>query len=160
AGPNAVTFVYASSNPGNAWPWSPPNEQAALYLAAAVAKGMEVGATQLTFDLADGKVTNRLAVLRHRNNMGLLFVGAGGLDLEGLRARVQDYDRPEHSSFGTIVLVSNKCTPELRARIDQMLPYFARRAAPHFQIIETPESFNVKTRESFSKAVADALEQL
>src|SRR5262245_23233922 len=160
AGPNAVTFVYASSNPWNAWPWSPPNEQAALYLAAAVAKGMEMESTQLTFDLADAKLSDRLAALRHSNNVVLLFVDAAGLDLQGLRARVQDYDRPEHSSFATIVLVSNKCTPELRASIDQMFPYFARRAAPHFQVIETPESFNIKTRESFGKAVADALEQL
>jgi hypothetical protein len=159
AGPDAVTFVYASSTHWNAWPWAPPDEQAVLYLAAAVAKGREMESTQLTFDLADANLAGRLAALRRRNNVVILFVDAASLGLEALRARIRDYHRPEHSSFATIIMMNN-CAPELRTKIDDIFPHFARRTAPHFQIIETRESFNSKTRESFSKAVAEALEQL
>jgi hypothetical protein len=160
-GPDTVTFVYASSTNWKEWPWAPPPEQAVLYLAAAVAKGRELQSTQLTFDLADdAKLARRLATLRCSNNIVILFVDAAGLGHEGLRARIRDYDRPEHSSFATIILMNNSCSAELRARIDGLFPYFARLVHPHFQIVEPHEGFNSRMRESFSKAVAETLEQL
>ena len=57
-------------------------------------------------------------------------------------------------------MTTKNCAPAHRAAIDEIFPHFARRAAPYFQIIESQESFNTNTRESFSKALADALEQL
>ena len=59
-GPNAVTFVYASSSRWDAWPWAPPEDRAVLYLAASVAKGREMESTQLTFDPADPNLADRL----------------------------------------------------------------------------------------------------
>jgi hypothetical protein len=160
AGPDAVTFVYPSSTDWNAWPWAPPDEHAALYLAAAAATGREIKSTQLAFDVADANLAARLAKLRRRNNIVILFVDAAQLDLAELRNRMRDYDHPEHSSFATIILMNGKCSPELRARINETLPYFAARAAPHFQVVETCDVFNTTMRESFSKAIAGTLEQL
>jgi hypothetical protein len=139
AGPDAVTFVYASTARWNAWPWAPPDEHAVLYLAAAVARGKE---------------------LRRRNNVVILFVDAASLSLAGLDLRLRDYDRPEHSSFATIVMINNNCPPEIRTTLDKVFPYFGRRAAPHFQVIESREVFNAEMREKFSKVIADTLEQL
>jgi hypothetical protein len=69
-------------------------------------------------------------------------------------------ERPEHSSFGTIILANNICAPELRARIDEIFRYFARRPSPHFQIVEARECFNSRMRDSFSRSVAEALDQV
>jgi hypothetical protein len=160
AGPDAVTFVYASSTHWNAWPWAPPEEHAVLYLAAAVAKGKEMESTQLMFDLADANLAGRLAALRQKNNIVILFVDAASLDIEDLQARLRDYDRPEHSSFATIVMISNDCPPRARDAVERIFSYFAKRAAPHFQIIETREVFNSELREKFSNLIADVIEQL
>jgi hypothetical protein len=89
--------VYTSSIRWNAWPWAPPEEQAVLYLAASVAKGREMESTQLTFDPADANLACRLDSLRRRNNVVILLVDAASLALDALRARIQDYDRPEHA---------------------------------------------------------------
>jgi hypothetical protein len=160
AGPDAVTFVYASSAHWDAWPWAPPEEHAVLYLAASVAKGKEMESTQLMFDLADANLVERLAALRRKNNIVILFVDAASLDIPGLRDRLGDYDRPEYSSFATIVMINNACPPGTRSAIDQIFPYFARRAAPHFQVFETREVFNMEIREKFSKVIADVVEQV
>jgi hypothetical protein len=160
AGPDAVTFVYPSSTRWNTWPWAPPDEQAMLYLAAAAAKGREMESTQLAFDLADADLLARLQALRQRNNVAVLFVDAANLDVEGLRTRIRDYDREEHSSFATIIVVNGRCPPELRAKIEQVFPYFARRPKPHFRIVDTPGTFNAEMRESFSEAIGEALAQL
>jgi hypothetical protein len=158
-GPNAVTFVYSSSIHWNAWPWGPPEDQAVLYLAASAAKGREMESTQLTFDLADANLAGRLDTLRRRNNVVILLVDAPSLAIDALRPRIQDYDRPEHASFAAIVIDNNQI-PELQARLNESLPYFARRATPHFHVIQTRGTFNLETRESFSKRMAEALEQL
>ena len=160
AGPDAVTFVYASTAHWNAWPWAPPDEHAVLYLAAAVAKGKEMSSTQLLFDLSDANLAARLAALRRNNNVVILFVDAASLKLADLTLRLKDYDRPEHSSFATIVMINSNCPPETRTTLDQVFPYFARRSAPHFQVIESREVFNAKMRENFSKLIAETLEQL
>jgi TIR domain len=156
-GPNAVTFVYASSIGWNAWPWAPPDEQAVLYLATSVAKGREMACTQLTFDPADANLAGRLDSLRRRNNVVILLVDAP--TLSALRARIQDYDRRDHASFAVIVIDNNQ-VPELQARLNESLPYFARRAAPHFHVVQTRGTFSLESRESFSKRMAEALEQI
>jgi hypothetical protein len=74
------------------------------------------------------------------------------LGLEGLRARLQDYDRPEHSSFATIVIGDSNLFPELPDKLNEMLPYFAKRSAPHLYFVDA--------RDSFSKIVAEALDGL
>jgi hypothetical protein len=160
AGPNAVTFVYPASTRWNAWPWAPPEEQAVLFLAAAVAKGRELECTQLTFDVADANLAERLVALRRNNNIVVLLLDASSLHGDDLRIRIRDYDRHDHSSFAAVIVVNESQAAEVRARITEALPCFTRRPAPHFQIIETPTGFNTATRESFSKAVADAVEQL
>jgi TIR domain len=159
-GPDAITFVYASSTRWDAWPWAPPKEHAVLYLAAAVAQGKDMESTQLVFDLADANLAGRLAALRRKNNLVVLFVDGTSLDIAGLRARLRDYDRPEHSSFATIVMINKNCPEGARTAIDQVFPYFARRAAPHFQIMEAREVFNSELREKFSNMIADVIEQL
>jgi hypothetical protein len=160
AGPDAVTFVYASTARWDAWPWAPPDEHAVLYLAAAVAKGKELTSTQLMFDLLDANLPARLATLRRSNNVVILFVDAASLYLPDLSLRLRDYDRPEHSSFATIVMINNNCPVGTRNTLDQVLPYFARRASPHFQVIESRDVFNAEMREKFSKLIAETLEQL
>jgi hypothetical protein len=160
AGPDAVTFVYPSAMSWNAWPWSPPENQAMLYLAAAVAKGREMEPSELAFDPADAGLTARLEALRQLNNTVVLFVDAANLDIRDLDARIQEYDRPEHASFAAVVLCSGSCPPALRARIERLFTNFARRAQPHFCIFETPGPFNAQMRERFSKTLAEALEQL
>jgi len=155
-GPDAVTFVYASSTHWNAWPWAPPEEQAVLYLAAAVAKGAEMASTQLTFDLADANLIDRLTALRRSNNVVIFLVDAASLGLEGLRARMQDFDRPEHSCFSMIVLDNRRNLP---VSLDDVFPYFAKRTPPHFHMVQ-PRENPIETRERFSKTIADALEQL
>ena len=159
-GPDAVTFVYPSSTHWGAWPWSPPENQALLYLAAAAAQGREMQPTELAFDPTDANLLARLQALRQRNNVVVLFVDAANLDLQGLSARIQDYDRPEHQLFAAVVLFNGQCPPALRARIEGLFANLARRPPPHFRIIDTPGPFNAQRRESFSKTVADALEQL
>src|SRR5262249_45055509 len=78
AGPNTVTFVYASINKWDAWPWAPPIEQAALHVAAAIAKGNDMESNQLTFTPATD-LAGRLAALRRGNNVVILLVDAATL---------------------------------------------------------------------------------
>jgi TIR domain len=150
-GPDTVTFVYLLSARWNTWPWAPPDEQAVLHLAASVAKGNEMEATQLTFSLADATWIDRLASLRQRNNVVILFVDATSLDLEDLRARLREYDRSEHSTFAVIVIINN-LVPEFEIKLNETLPYFSRRSAPHLYFADT--------RENFCKSVAEALDGL
>jgi hypothetical protein len=155
AGPNAVTFVYPSSS-WDAWPWAPPEDRAVLYLAASVAKGREMESTQLTFDPADD-LAGRLESLRRRNNVVMLLVDAG--TIKSLRTRIQDYDRSENASFAVIV-IEHSPIEDLQARLKECLPRFIRRAAPHFHLVQTRGSLDLETRESLSKRMAEALEQL
>jgi hypothetical protein len=55
-----------------------------LYLAAAVAKGREMEPTELAFDPADDRLTERLEALRRSNNVVVLFVDAANLDIRDL----------------------------------------------------------------------------
>jgi hypothetical protein len=140
-GPDAVTFVYPQSARWERWPWAPPDEQAVLYLAAAAAKGNEMESTQLTFDWTDRNLASRLASLRRRNNVVILFLDVTSLYLEGTGVRMADYDRPEHSTFGVIVIGNEKLSLERQAKLNETLPYFARRAAPHLYIVDAHERF-------------------
>jgi hypothetical protein len=141
SGPDTVTFVYPSLNRWDAWPWAPPQERAVLHLAAAVAKGNEMQATQLTFDLADAQLTARLGSLRRKNNVAILLLDAPSLDRDDLRARIRDYDQPGHSSFATIVITHAYPGPELRATLSATLPHFSKRTAPYFSIAEAHQKF-------------------
>ena len=158
-GPNAVTFVYPSSSCWDAWPWAPPEDRSVLYLAASVAKGREMEATQLSFDSADEDLPARLELLRRLNNVVMLLVDASNLTLDALRARIQDYDRWENASFAVIVIEHNPIA-DLQARLNECLPHFTRRAAPHFHVITTRGALDLDTRETVAKQIADALEQL
>ena len=40
------------------------------------------------------------------------------------------------------------------------MPLFARRAAPHFQVVQTPGVFSLETRENVGKGMIELLEQL
>jgi hypothetical protein len=151
-GPDTVTFVYPSLNQWDAWPWAPPEEQAVLHLAAAVAKGNEMQATQLTFDLADAHLTARLGSLRRKNNVAILLLDAPSLDRDDLRARMRDYDQPEHSSFATIVITNRRPGQELKALLNATLPHFSKRTAPYFYLVEA--------RQTFSEIVGQALNEL
>jgi hypothetical protein len=150
SGPDTVTFVYASSTQWSTWPWAPPDDQAVLHLAAAVAKGNEMEATQLTFAPADENLRHRLESLRGRNNVVILLLDVASLG--GLRARLQDYDRPEHSLFATIVIGNTNALAELRGRLNDILPFFATRSVPHLYLIDS--------RDEFSKFIAEALDGL
>jgi hypothetical protein len=141
-GPNAVTFVYAASTRWNDWPWAPPDEHAVLHLAAAVAKGKEMESNQLRFDLNKGSLINRLISLRAKNNVVILLVEASSLYQDGLAEYVRDYDRPEHSSFAMIVIGNNNLGPQLDARLSTVLPNFARRAPPHFYVVDDRDRFS------------------
>jgi hypothetical protein len=160
AGPNAATFVYASTARWNEWPWAPPDNQAVLYLAAAVAKGREMDSTQMVFKLADTTLSDRLSRLRQTNNVVVLFVDAASLKIDALRARLRDFDASAHASFAIIIMINNGRDADLRAAIEESLPYFSRRAHPHFQIFETKEGFNLKTRDDFSKTVSKTLSEI
>jgi hypothetical protein len=59
-----------------------------------------------------------------------------------------------------VVVCNGACPPALRARIERLFANFARRARPHFCVVETPGPFNAQMREHFSKTLAEALEQL
>jgi hypothetical protein len=152
SGPDTVTFVYPSLHQWDAWPWAPPQEQAVLHLAAAVAKGNEMEATQLTFDLADAQLTTRLGSLRRRNNVAILLLDAPSLDRDDLRARMRDYDQPQHSAFATIVITSTSPGPELKAKLNATLPHSSKRTAPYFYLVEA--------RQRFSEIVGQALNEL
>jgi hypothetical protein len=141
------------------WPWAPPEENAVLYLATAVAKGKDMSSTQLMFDVTAANLVARLDALRNRNNIVILFVDGANLDVNGLSARLQEYDRTQHSPFATIVLINNNCPPEVQQRATELFSYFSRRPEPHFQVVEI-DLFNSPARENFSKRVADTLEQL
>jgi hypothetical protein len=121
-----------------------------LHLAAAVAKGNEMEATQLTFVPTDENLTHRLTALRGRNNVVVLLLDVASLGLKGLRTRLQDYDRPEHSLFATIVIGNSNALAQLR--LNETLPYFATRSAPHLYLIDA--------RDKFSKIIAEALDGL
>jgi hypothetical protein len=140
-------------NPG------PPEDRAVLYLAASVAKGREMESTQLTFDPADAHLTGRLESLRHRNNVVMLLIDAETLNIESLRARIQDYDSPENATFAVIVIEHNPIE-DLQARLKECLPRFTRRATPHFHLVQTRGTLDLETRESLSKRMAEAFEQL
>jgi hypothetical protein len=152
SGPDTVTFVYPSLARWDAWPWAPPREQAVLHLAAAVAKGNEMESTQLTFDLADARLTDRLASLRRKNNVAILLLDVPSLDREDLRARIRGYDALEHSSFATIVIANTVPGPDFKARLEATLPRFSRRTAPYFYFVEA--------RQKFSDIVGQALNAL
>jgi hypothetical protein len=152
AGPDAVTFVYASSRRWNEWPWAPPDERAVLHLAAAVAKGSEMESNQLTFNLADGNMASRLASLRRKNNVVILLLDAASLDQELFRARIREYDRPEHWPFAVIVTGNGQFSPEFQTKLNESVPYFAKRVPPHLYLVQS--------RENFSEVVAEALDAL
>jgi hypothetical protein len=152
SGPDTVTFIYPSLARWDAWPWAPPHDQAVLHLAAAVAKGNEMESTQLTFGLADGQLTDRLASLRSKNNLAILLLDAHSLDREDLCARVRDYDALEHSSFAAIVIANAAPGPDLKAKLAATLPRFSRRTPPYFYLVEA--------RQKFSDIVGQALNAL
>jgi TIR domain len=151
-GPNAVTFVYGTSADWNSWPWAPPDDHAVLYIAAAVATGKEMVPSQLTFNLADGNLAGRLAELRAKNHVVILLLDAASLDEKDLCACIREFDCEKNELFGAIVIGKDKLAPERRARLKQVLPYFAARTRPHY--------FLVEERESFSAIVAEALDSL
>ena len=142
SGPDTVTFVYPSLAQWDAWPWAPPREQAVLHLAAAVAKGNEMESTQLTFEMADVQLTDRLASLRRKNNVAILLLDAPSLNREDLCARIRDYDALEHSSFATIVIAHTMPGPDFKARLEATLPRFSRRADPYFYLVEARQMFS------------------
>ena len=152
SGPDTVTFVYPSLARWDAWPWAPPPDQAVLHLAAAVAKGNEMESTQLTFDLADAQLTDRLALIRRKNNLAILILDAPSLDREDLRTRIRDYDALEHPSFATIVVANSAPGPDFKAKLNATLPRFSRRTVPYFYLVEA--------RQEFSDIVGQALNAL
>jgi hypothetical protein len=164
AGPNAATFVYASTASTahwHQWPWAPPENQAVLYLAAAVAKGREMDSTQMVFNLADTTLNDRLSRLKQSNNVVVLFVDAGCLEkIDALRARLRDFDASAHASFAIIIMMNDGRDGDLRTAIEEGLPYFSRRAPPYFQVFETKEGFNFETRDNFSKTVSKTLSEI
>jgi TIR domain len=151
-GPDTVTFVYPSLQQWDAWPWAPPAERAVLHLATAVAKGNDMESTQLTFDLADAHLTARLELLRRKNNVVILLLDGPSLGRDDLRARMRDYDQPEHSSFAAIVVTKARPEEDLRPGLSSMLPSLSKRAAPYFHLVEG--------REKFSDIVGQALNEL
>jgi TIR domain len=160
SGPDTVTFVYSSLTDWSGLPWAPPNDDAALYLAAAVATGREMELTQLIFDPRDPNLVERLTALRHKNNVVVLFLDAATLPENDLCERIRDYDRLQFPSFSILIIITKDCSAEARAAIDNLFPPSSRRAAPYFQIVETKESFNSVLRENFCKVVFDVLEQI
>jgi hypothetical protein len=152
AGPNAVTFVYATSTDRKKWPWAPPPRREVLYLAAAVAKGKEMKSNQLTFDLKDGSLADRLAALRRKNNVAILLLDAARLNDDDLCACIREYDRLEEELFATIVVGKQEIDPGHRARLKEVLPYFAKRIPPHLSLVEDSAEFD--------KIIASALDSL
>jgi len=152
AGPDVVTFVYARAARWNVWPWAPPEEQAVLHLAAAVAKGKEMVSTQLTFELENGDFNDRLNSLRLKNNVVVLLLEETCLELEHFRLRIRDYDRPEYSTFATVVIGRNDPRPQTRDKLGETLPFFSKRNDPYL--------FFVGDREQFSEIIARAIDGL
>lgn len=151
-GPDAVTFVYADAPHWSSWPWSPPNEQAVLYLAAAVAKGKEMHSTQLTFNVAAQGFGERLAALRQSNNVVILLLDAASLDLANIVTCLPAYDQPDCASFATIVIADNNHWPQHQVKLQATLPYFAKRAPPYFCCVDD--------RRKFVDVVAEVLDAL
>jgi hypothetical protein len=152
AGPNAVTFVYASSTQWNTWPWAPPDDQAILHLSSAVAKGREMEPNQLAFAAADLNLVRRLKAARHQNNVLILLVDGASLASAGLRERMRGYDGQQDPRLATMVIWNNNRDPDLERRMNETLTYFVKRAAPFFHSIEA--------RDQFSDVLSRALDQL
>lgn len=153
AGPDAVTFVYASSTGWDTWPWAPPNEKAVLHVSAAVAKGKEMEPNQLVFDSEDPNLIQRLNAALQKNNVLIFLVDATSLANEGLCARMREYDRQKYSRFATMIIWrNNNRTTDLTRRMKETFEYFVQRAVPFFHEIDN--------REQFAKVVAQAIETL
>jgi hypothetical protein len=151
-GPDAVTFIYARTAHWRTWPWAPPEEQAVLHLAASVAKGKEMESTQLTFELQTGDLYDRLSVLRSKNNVAVLLLDETSLNTDTFRICIHEFDKPEYSTFSTIVIAKTSPEPEIRVKLDKVLPFFSRRNPPYL--------FVVKERERFADVIAEALDGL
>jgi hypothetical protein len=141
AGPNAVTFVYASSKQWNEWPWAPPSTQAVLHLSAAVAKGREMEPNQLAFAAADVNLVQRLEVARHQNNVLILLVDGASLAIDGLRERLREYDGQQDSRLATVVIWNDNRDPDLERHMNETFTYFVKRAAPFFHSIDSMIKF-------------------
>lgn len=153
AGPDAVTFVYASSTEWNTWPWAPPNEQAVLHVSSAVAKGKELEPNQLVFKAEDPNLVERLEAAFQKNNVLIFLVDAASLANEGLRARMKEYDRKQYSRFATMIIWrNNDRAADLMNRMNETFEYFAQRTTPFFHMIDS--------REQFAKVVAQTLDAL
>jgi hypothetical protein len=151
-GPNAVTFVYASSTKWNAWPWAPPQERAVLHLASAVAKGREMEPTQLAFSIDDENLLERLAALNKTNNVVVVLVDGTSVTSEAFRTRLRDFDLPDYKRFAVVVLWNDNRKADLEAGVDKTFEYFGKRASPHFQ--------HAEGHEKFAEALSAALDQL
>jgi hypothetical protein len=160
SGPDSVTFVYASVQPLDAWPYPPPQANMALRLASAIAKGKERRPHQLAFEPSEPNLTQRLRAAWQRNNLVILFVDAASLSMDTLRGRMVEYDQEtaEFQTFSTMILWHENRNPSLEQVVRDTFKSLRNRQSPFFHgWIENVEQLENAVHVTLDKLRAEIL---
>ena len=153
AGPDSATFVYASSPALEAWPYPPAQVNMVLRVASSIAKGKEIEPQQLAFDPTYTNLSTRLKTAWQRNSRVIVFVDAGSLSADALRARMREYDEGQFKTFSTMILWNNNRTAPLEKVVGETFPFFSSRQPPFFHS-------SIESAEQFENAIESTLEKL
>jgi TIR domain len=152
AGPQCATFVYASPPAWRAWPFTPKSDPL-LHIAAAVAKGRDLDAHQLTFDPGNPDLLPRLETVRTPNNLVIFLVDGTTLTDPAVATRLREFDAAQHDAVGTLVVWPQAVPGNAQALVGQVFPKLSNRQPPMFW----PQ---IGEEAAFAKAVAQSLDRL
>lgn len=153
AGPDSVTFVYATPPAWDQWPHSPPREQAVLRISATIARGKEFDPHQLSFEPSRSDLIARLDDARDRNNVVIVFIDGASIAQPALRERLIEYDQRQYDTFCTMVIWNGNRTAEREKDVKETLRFFSSRKPPFFHL-------SISDPEEFEKAITSSLELL
>ena len=141
AGPRCATFVYPATPQWKQWPFA-PDDNPLLQISAAVAKGRDLIARQLTFDPLAGPLP-RVNAARQRNNLLVLLLSGPHLADPALLARLQEFDKEGFDAVSTLVVwPGGTRTAAAQARVVEAFPKISQRTPPVFYgELEQPGDF-------------------
>ena len=153
-GPDAAVFVYASDSDWKSGPFGPPDKNAFLYLASAIATGKEVIPHQLTFRSDSADLIDKIQTAALRNSPMILMVDGASLDSHAMQDCFADFDQREFDRVAVIILWRPGTRSDaLRHTVDNIFERTSKRREPFF-------FDNVDDAKKLSAAIAAALDAL
>lgn len=162
AGLQCATFVYWRPPEWRAWPFAAvENDLRLLHISAAVARGRDLKAHQLTFDPAVTGVKKRLEFARQKKNLVVLLVDGTTLSNPALLSHLREVDDQAPPDLSTVVVWPSgapSATWEDTAR--RAFPKLGVRQPPYFYpAINDPERFAAAVAQSLDTLKNDARNQ-